>query len=893
MPSVKIPELNREVYETVVKSIYADPKKASIREIIANAVDANKDNNATKSVVVSFNYDSTVVRDFGTGMSPTIIADIYGSMYQSTKRASDEDEITDRDGEFGIGSKAPYGILYDLEQKNARIATSSLADHFWPYHIDYYLVKTIFEGVAYLYVMYLSEQGIPSYDLIDSKDTDEESGTEVTLPFTYNITSAHNVINSDTEELVKVLVPFYVHNSESTSIDIQGTNTMFLDQIKSVLDGVFNYKNLYFIDYNVLDSNNRINDHAFSVKYKNIIYPFEGWGLSNYCITASKHKPYLSIDTSTLSKKLSVNRSRDRIDMEYNEEEQINNEAVNTYNELFDKVRDFVSSLVEFSSINNLIKLNYVMKHVIDCGVNRTYSRILSYHIDSLIGKKILPKNYQYQNEFQTLIDIFKVKKPEEAFSIAELTSGINRELAGKVLDAYGFCFIPSFDRIFNTIESESEKKIKHLYDIGAINRQVSNAENQDEADKVKYFYDSSSNFKRSIKGYLGASNCVFIFKDMKKSFKLPCGLVHYDDTLEFEKVFMIEYEGHEDVYQTLMNEGVKTVVKVSELQEKYADIIEEIKNSRKAQKKAGVSKRVGGIYRFNKITSDNYYHEIQPSTKKTVMSNDIIDQTESVDAVYVLKMKDKVATLNGTTLDNKTVYMDFTVTFHEFDLSKDFDASITVKDASGITTHTKKINDGELTRFLPKNTILLVCDDEKYDRIVEYINNDNIYSFNDYIVDKIKTTSLTIQEPVTIDSIIKNMDRLKDSLNDKLESSNENDRGKMVINNQTYSCCYTLFGFLRGQGFLDIKSSINGTAKGPFERVMLDVSEVSSNIENMDIADEMFKAVLDKPLARAMIRGINMTSVRIEPDEVVDELINHFIDQAGVRNILNSYLTK
>jgi len=54
-----------------------------------------------------------------------------------------------------------------------------------------------------------------------------------------------------------------------------------------------------------------------------------------------------------------------------------------------------------------------------------------------------------------------------------------------------------------------------------------------------------------------------------------------------------------------------------------------------------------------------------------------------------------------------------------------------------------------------------------------------------------------------------------------------------------------------------------------------------------------MFKAVLDKPLARAMIRGINMTSVRIEPDEVVDELINHFIDQAGVRNILNSYLTK
>jgi hypothetical protein len=896
MPSVKIPELNREVYETVVKSIYADPKKASIREIIANAVDANKDNKATKPVIVTFNYDSTIVRDFGTGMSPSIIADIYGSMYQSTKRATDEDEITDRDGEFGIGSKAPYGVLYDLEQKNIRnirIATSATADHFWPYEIDYYLVKTIYDGVAYMYIMYLSEQGIPSYDLIDSKETDEESGTEVSLPFAYNLTSNINVMDGDTEELVKVLVPFYVHNQNATTIDIQGTNTLFIEQLKSVLDGVFNYKNLYFIDYNMLDRQNKINDKAFSVKYKNIIYPFEGWGLSNYCITASKHKPYFNIDVSSLNKKLSVNRSRDRIDMEYAEEEQINDEALSTYTELFDKVRDFVSSLVTSSSITNLIKLNYVMKQIIDCGVTQTYSPTLSCHIETLINKKVLPKTYRYKNEFQTLIDIFKIKKPEEAFDIAELTSGIDRDLAGKILDAYGFCFIPQFDRIFNTIESESEKKLKHLYDVGAINRQVSNAEKSEEADKVRYFYDSLSNFKRALKGYLGSSNCVFIFKDMKKSFKLPCGLIHYDDELTFDKAYLIEYEGNEHVYKTLIDEGVRTVVKVSELQEKYSETIELIKEDRKDQKRNKVHKRIGGIYRFNKMTQGSYDYEIQPATKRTVMSDVLLECTESVDSVYVLKLNDKSASINATTLDGKNVSIDFKVKFFDNDTWKEFSGVITVTDSIGQTLHTKNISDADITKLLPKDTIIMVCDENKYDKIVDYINNDNIYSFNDYIIDRIKTTSLKVQEPVTVTSIRENIDLLKDKLNSNIDETDKNGRDAIAVNNQTYNCCTTLLHHLRTHGFLEIESNISSTASDHFEKVMIDVSDISSNIENIDIADEMFKKLLDRPLARAMIRSINMSSVRIESEEVVDQLINHLVDQAGVRNILNSYLTK
>ena len=213
--------------------------------------------------------------------------------------------------------------------------------------------------------------------------------------------------------------------------------------------------------------------------------------------------------------------------------------------------------------------------------------------------------------------------------------------------------------------------------------------------------------------------------------------------------------------------------------------------------------------------------------------------------------------------------------------------------DQNGVVLHQKKITDGEITRFLPKNSILLVCDEEKYSRIVDYINNDNIYSFNDYLISKVSGVNLSVQEPVTIDAIIKSMDRIKDSLNDKMVNGDEAERKAKVVNNQTYSACYSLLHSLRKNGFLDIESSIDETANGTFERIMLEVSDIVPNVTNMVIADEMFRKVLDKPLARVLIRGINMTSVNIDDDEVVDQLLNHFIDEAGVRNILNSYLTK
>ena len=892
MPSIKIPELNREVFETVVKSIYKDPLKASIREIIANAVDANKDNNATKSVVVSFNYDSTVVRDYGTGMSPQVIADIYGSMYQSTKRSENEDTITDRDGEFGIGSKSPYGVLYQYESENNRMATSIINNTTWPYYIDYYTVKTVHDGIAYMYIMYLSEDGIPSYDLIDSHESDEESGTEVSLPFTYNISSTNDILNDDTQELIDVIYPFYTMNRGPKSIDISGTNTLFIEQIKRVMDSSFSYKRIHFINFSVLRDMENITNREFSVKYKNIIYPFDEYSLTRYQ-NESMYRVFYDIDTDVLSSPLAVNRSRDRIDMDSAEEEMISSDAIDMMEELFSKTRDFVSSLVEYTTITNLIKMNYLMKTIIESGISRSYSPKLKNSITEFVNKKLLPKDYEYKDEFQALIDLFKVDDPEEAYAIAEMSSGINRNIASLVLNGYGFCFIPEFEKIFQTIESESEGYIKSLAETGLLTEQVSKAERDSEADKVIYVSQNYTGFKRSIKGMLGASRTAFVFKDIRKSFKLPAGLMHYDNNIDVDKIFMIDLEKFDHVYKTLKKEGVKNVYKISDLQTRYAERIAEIKDSRKQKKHTGgVQKRVGGIYRFNEHTKTGYDCEVQCKTKKTVMSDTVQSLTEKVEQVYVIPMTDKKFKTRATSLDGQIVEISLWVTFFEYDIMKEFDGAINIIDPiTDDVIKTYSISDSEITRMTKKDSMLLVCDDTKYDKIIDYVNNDNIYSFNDYIKNRIENISLEVNEPVTVSGINSNIGEIVENMNSKINSFDDDSHNKMLQNIGTKDAISSLLNNMVRYEFINMNRNVASTTNDQFERCMLIVSTIVPNIENADLANEIFKKVHNNVLVRALIRGINMSSINM--DGAVDEVINHFIDVADLRKVLNSYLTK
>lgn len=139
---------------------YSNPVGSIVREIASNCLDAHTDAGVDEPPVIrlsdSFSSSQTYVDfiDFGEGMSEEKIENIYGSLYESDKRDSN-----DKIGAFGIGSKAPLA------------------------YCDSYTLITVHEGTKRQYWVYNHGQGfsITKYDESPA-DEGERSGTKVRVP---------------------------------------------------------------------------------------------------------------------------------------------------------------------------------------------------------------------------------------------------------------------------------------------------------------------------------------------------------------------------------------------------------------------------------------------------------------------------------------------------------------------------------------------------------------------------------------------------------------------------------------------------------------------------------------------------------------------------------------
>src|SRR5690606_4635143 len=98
-----------------------------------------------------------VIRDFGTGLSPDELRNIYAVMFRSDKRDSN-----DYNGCFGIGSKSPFA------------------------YSDNFMLESYVDGLRYIYNCYIDESGTPTIAPIDGCEdglpTDEPSGVKITIP---------------------------------------------------------------------------------------------------------------------------------------------------------------------------------------------------------------------------------------------------------------------------------------------------------------------------------------------------------------------------------------------------------------------------------------------------------------------------------------------------------------------------------------------------------------------------------------------------------------------------------------------------------------------------------------------------------------------------------------
>lgn len=150
-------ESSVKAFEIISQTIYTNPKKAVVRELLCNAWDSHQ---------LARNYKTDIychlptrvepyliIRDYGVGMSVEQIKNVYTVAFKSTK---EQDET--QTGALGIGSKTPFA--YDKEQA--------------------FTVTSWFGGIKYIYSVYM-HKGAPQCLPLSQTPSDEPSGVEIRI----------------------------------------------------------------------------------------------------------------------------------------------------------------------------------------------------------------------------------------------------------------------------------------------------------------------------------------------------------------------------------------------------------------------------------------------------------------------------------------------------------------------------------------------------------------------------------------------------------------------------------------------------------------------------------------------------------------------------------------
>ena len=142
-------------------SLYSNKIGSIVREITSNCFDAHAELGINKDVVITLNTPDTFLntpgkisfRDFGVGLSPDRIKNIYSKYFSSTKR-----DTNGQIGGFGIGAKSPLA------------------------YTDIFEVFTVVDDIEYHYMVHRGQK-VPRIELLATNlETDRERGTEVIIP---------------------------------------------------------------------------------------------------------------------------------------------------------------------------------------------------------------------------------------------------------------------------------------------------------------------------------------------------------------------------------------------------------------------------------------------------------------------------------------------------------------------------------------------------------------------------------------------------------------------------------------------------------------------------------------------------------------------------------------
>lgn len=177
------------VFQLFTKNIYSNPIGTVVREITSNCFDSHVEAGVKAPVLIKKSFDGQTGThyisfiDYGVGMSPDRVENIYGVYFESTKRC-DNTQI----GGFGIGGKTP-------------LAYKRPTGHGVGEYDNSFYVITNYNGVKYYYYI-IEGADSPEISLLHQEETKEGNGTEVRIPV------LEKDMNSFAKEMVRQLYYF-------------------------------------------------------------------------------------------------------------------------------------------------------------------------------------------------------------------------------------------------------------------------------------------------------------------------------------------------------------------------------------------------------------------------------------------------------------------------------------------------------------------------------------------------------------------------------------------------------------------------------------------------------------------------------------------------------------
>jgi hypothetical protein len=177
------------VFQMFTKNIYSNPIGTVVREITSNCFDSHIEAKVSTPVVIRKSFDKIANThyisfiDFGVGMSPERVFDIYGMYFKSTKRV-DNTQI----GGFGIGGKTPLAYKRSTGFGEGEYDNS-------------FNIITNYNGVKYIYCVFEGEDA-PGITELYQEPTTEGNGTEIKIPV------LEKDINTFKREMVRQLYYF-------------------------------------------------------------------------------------------------------------------------------------------------------------------------------------------------------------------------------------------------------------------------------------------------------------------------------------------------------------------------------------------------------------------------------------------------------------------------------------------------------------------------------------------------------------------------------------------------------------------------------------------------------------------------------------------------------------